>query len=100
MEFYLLADDGVVENIYVAEVPLPKSALVDKSFRVEIGQNYYAGAARSKRDGMLASSDWTQLADSPISDEKKAEWANYRQALRDITEADGFPSNFEWPRSP
>ena len=38
----------------------------------------------NKRNGKLKDSDWTQLPDSPLSDSKKAEWATYRQALRDI----------------
>ena len=42
---------------------------------------------RTDRDSELKASDWTQLADSPLTAEKKAEWATYRQALRD------FPSN-------
>lgn len=28
----------------------------------------------------------TQLQDSPLTDAKRAEWATYRQALRDILE--------------
>jgi|TARA_E500000305_G_C3882242_1_gene170301 hypothetical protein len=43
---------------------------------------------RNHRDMLLAESDWTQYADSPLSDSKKAEWAVYRQALRD------FPSTW------
>tara|TARA_R100001163_G_C5014246_1_gene159131 strand:+ start:718 stop:951 length:234 start_codon:yes stop_codon:yes gene_type:complete len=39
---------------------------------------------RSKRDGLLAESDWTQITDSPLSDSKKTEWATYRQTLRDF----------------
>ena len=41
---------------------------------------------REVRDKLLQQSDWTQLPDSPLSDAKRAEWATYRQALRDITE--------------
>ena len=37
-----------------------------------------------KRNNKLIASDWTQLPDSPLSAEKKAEWAAYRQALRDL----------------
>ena len=37
------------------------------------------------RNAKLAESDWTQAADSPLSDSKKAEWKTYRQSLRDIT---------------
>tara|TARA_R100001460_G_scaffold31167_1_gene61401 strand:- start:189 stop:431 length:243 start_codon:yes stop_codon:yes gene_type:complete len=40
---------------------------------------------RNRRDLLLAESDWTQAADSPLSDTKKAEWATYRQQLRDLT---------------
>ena len=57
-------------------------------------------AVRFYRDIALLRSDWTQVPDAPLSDEKKAEWATYRQALRDVTELDpivlpsqsGFPS--------
>ena len=44
------------------------------------------GGIREKRDELLSESDWTQVPDSPLSDAKKAEWATYRQALRDMTE--------------
>lgn len=39
---------------------------------------------RERRQNLLTGSDWTQAADSPLSDSKKAEWATYRQALRNI----------------
>ena len=40
---------------------------------------------RAVRNKKLTDSDWTQAPDSPLSDTKKAEWATYRQALRDLT---------------
>jgi len=43
-----------------------------------------AGKLRTIRGGILIGSDWTQFPDSPLTTEKKAEWATYRQALRDI----------------
>lgn len=39
---------------------------------------------RANRDQLLMNSDWTQMADSPLSDSKKQEWATYRQQLRDF----------------
>lgn len=39
---------------------------------------------RRKRDVRLQGSDWTQYPDSPLSNSKKAEWATYRQTLRDL----------------
>lgn len=53
--------------------------------------------ARLERDGLLYSSDWTQIADAPVD---KAAWATYRQALRDITLQEGFPENITWPTKP
>ena len=42
------------------------------------------------RNWKLQISDWTQIPDSPLSAEKKAEWAVYRQALRDLPQSEGF----------
>ena len=54
---------------------------------------------RNLRGFRLSSSDWSGLTDCTLSDEKKAEWASYRQALRDITnQADPF--NIDWPVIP
>lgn len=44
---------------------------------------------RAERNRLLAASDWTQMPDSPLTDEQRAEWAVYRQALRDA------PANWE-----
>lgn len=58
---------------------------------------------RGIRDMMLAQCDWTQGADSPLSASKIAEWATYRQALRDITDTTinpSFPSSVTWPTPP
>jgi len=47
--------------------------------------------------------DWTQAADSPLSDTKKAEWATYRQALRDLPNSYTTLSNKDdvvWPTPP
>jgi len=53
---------------------------------------------RVRRAALLQASDWTQLPDVPL--ETRAAWADYRQALRDITEQPGFPDNIEWPVPP
>jgi hypothetical protein len=52
---------------------------------------------REQRDAKLASSDWTQVADSPVD---KAAWATYRQALRDVPSQAGFPWEVTWPTTP
>ena len=49
---------------------------------VDYTNNWYD--AIRKRNNKLRDTDWTQLPDCQLSDTKKAEWAVYRQALRDI----------------
>ncbi len=39
---------------------------------------------RDYRNNLLAQCDWTQAADSPLSNSKKNEWKTYRQKLRDL----------------
>jgi len=55
---------------------------------------------RAERDSKLTATDWTQLADSQLTDEVKATWVTYRQALRDLPTASGFPHNITWPTKP
>ena len=55
---------------------------------------------REVRDAKLAQSDWTQGADSPLTDSKKTEWATYRQALRDITDSATSLDDVTWPEKP
>ena len=50
---------------------------------------------RSMRNNELTATDWTQLPDSPLTTEKKTEWAVYRQALRDITTQEN-PREIVW----
>lgn len=52
---------------------------------------------RARRDALLVQSDWTQLPDVPLP--TKAAWADYRQALRDITQQPD-PHNIIWPTPP
>lgn len=54
---------------------------------------------RQERNRLLAASDWTQMADSPLSTEEQEDWAIYRQALRDITDQED-PDNIVWPIAP
>ena len=58
---------------------------------------------RIERTKLLKLSDWTQTADSPLSDTKKAEWATYRQALRDMpANSDNWATinDIVWPSKP
>jgi hypothetical protein len=59
---------------------------------------------KRQRQLLLDKSDWTQLPDVTITAEKRSQWQQYRQALRDITQhlpavmaADYQPN---WPEKP
>lgn len=55
--------------------------------------------ARDQRDILLRASDWTQLADAPITPQEKQQWAAYRKALRDMPSSSTFP-NDRFPNPP
>ena len=54
---------------------------------------------RAKRDGILQSTDWTMTTGSTVD---QAQWAAYRQNLRDIpqTYKDKTPDDVVWPTQP
>lgn len=54
---------------------------------------------RSDRDALLSQSDWTQLADSPLTEDLKQAWAAYRQQLRDLPETVDI-QNIVFPEPP
>lgn len=59
---------------------------------------------RTARNYKLNNSDWTQMPDSPLSEEQKTAWQTYRQQLRDFI--DNLPAEFDsvsgldWPVEP
>ena len=54
---------------------------------------------RATRNQLLNACDWTQAVDCTIA--KKAEWATYRQALRDLPSGITEPRTFSaWPNNP
>ena len=55
---------------------------------------------RGMRNQMLTDTDWTQGADSPLTDSQKTSWATYRQALRDITNTYTSLDDVVWPTKP
>lgn len=55
---------------------------------------------RAKRTGLLQASDWTQVADVPLTADQKAAWTAYRKALRDLPTATQDPAKVVWPVPP
>jgi len=55
---------------------------------------------RRSRNARLAACDWTQLQDAPLAAAAVAEWAQYRQLLRDLPSTADEEGNVHWPTRP
>lgn len=62
--------------------------------------NELATTIRSKRNSLLAETDYLLMPDYPISEEYLEKVKEYRQELRDITKQDEFPKNVTFPDFP
>jgi hypothetical protein len=62
--------------------------------------NRLATLMRFNRTKLLADTDWTVLVDAPLTEEQKQQWLEYRAALRDIPEQEGFPFYVTLPEKP
>jgi len=51
---------------------------------------------RQERNNLLAETDWMAVSDRTMT---QAE-IDYRQALRDIPQQEGFPTDITWPTKP
>jgi hypothetical protein len=91
----LVPCDPVVENgwAYVVKVE-------DKTAE-EIAADVASKAAqvRAARDRALEASDWRVIRAAETGIAMSQEWQNYRQALRDLPDAEGFP-DVDLPQSP
>lgn len=57
-------------------------------------------AERWRRDSLLAETDWVVTRSMENLEDVPDEWKEYRQALRDVTNQEGFPKTIEWPAKP
>jgi hypothetical protein len=55
---------------------------------------------RGDRDQRLYACDWTQSVDTPLTAGEVGEWATYREALRNVPEAQSDPFAIVWPDPP
>lgn len=63
----------------------------------DVSDLIFLARLRAWRDGELARTDWTQVADAPVD---QAAWATYRQALRDLPSSNKDPRAIELPVAP
>ena len=69
----------------------------------EFNSSRFWEQVRQDRNYRLVTCDWTQLADSPLSDSKKTEWAEYRAALREVPSSNSETKALDdivWPDKP
>jgi hypothetical protein len=69
-----------------------------EQYRIKL--EHLKSSLRIQRNSLLVQCDWTQFTDSPLSQDKKAEWANYRQDLRNLPKTVTDPTNVTWPVPP
>lgn len=84
---YAVGQTVMMKRYKLVEIPEPTTEEV-------------AAQMRAQRDSMIAQTDYLMMSDYPISEEDKTLLETYRQALRDIPEQEGFPSNVQWPVVP
>jgi hypothetical protein len=63
----------------------------------EVTDEIYLARMRYWRDGELARTDWTQVADTTVD---RIAWATYRQALRDLPASNSDPRKIVLPVAP
>ena len=91
---YEIKQDGVVINTIIATEEFVNSNFPSEIY--EVVQCYTASEVRAERNATLAATDYVGLADYPA----KAGELEYRQALRDVPQQEGFPLDVVWPVKP
>ena len=92
-----MALQKVVNGVYM---DLSEAELAQMNADIE-AHDLDLSMVRSQRDGLLATSDWTQLPGGPLTDEQKTAWDTYRDELRDYpAQSDRVSTLPEWPTPP
>lgn len=99
-----LSKDAYLEcraRLSAGEIPyVDQNGILKFDPRPDPTEEYLSSMAKSKRDQLLMSTDWVVVKASEDKKAVSAAWKTYRQALRDITDQEGFPSNIVWPEKP
>ena len=105
---FVILDDSVDKITWLENTtPIAKADIEAKM--TTLASSNAMKALRIERGIKLSSSDWTRLDDVGLSDDKRTEWATYRQALRDLPSSsnpslnsDGTLNNSSvtWPTEP
>ena len=92
----LITATPVLENGWVFTVAVAQMSEEE----IQSAKDSAMAQIRGTRNSLLSACDWTQIPDCTIP--KKAEWATYRQTLRDLpSTVTGDSRTFtDWPHNP
>ena len=91
-----MARQKVVNGVYYDLTPEEEAELATQAEAADLD----LGFVRSRRNGMLRNTDWTQLGAAALGDHTAEEWATHRQALRDLPQTYSRVSEVVWPEDP
>ena len=91
-----MARQKVVNGVYYDLTAEEEAELDARAEAADLDLNM----VRGQRDGQLRGSDWTQLGDAALGDHTAAEYAEWRQALRDLPQTYSRVSEVVWPLDP
>ena len=91
------------EFIFIGEAPNKHATWSNELGGWEFNREDLINDVRVERNRKLSLTDWTQVTDSPLTEEQRIEWKNYRQSLRDVTDNLGVilsTAEVNWPTTP
>ena len=96
-----ILDDGTVSSIPKNPDNTDYAEYLEwaKTNTIEAADGLTWDDIRTKRDGILQSTDWTMTTGATVD---QAQWSAYRQVIRDIpqTYKDKTPDDVVWPTQP
>ncbi|HFF6210456.1 TPA: tail fiber assembly protein [Stenotrophomonas maltophilia] len=94
---FAITDSGF--RAVTADMPLAVGETRVKDVPAGLLSRIKAEQVKAERSQRLRSTDWTQMADAPLTALEKTAYQTYRQALRDLPSVPGFP-DVPWPTLP
>ncbi len=91
-----MALQKVVNGVYI---DLSEEEIAQRTADIE-AHDLDMNNVRAQRNGMLASSDWTQIGDASLGDHTAEEWRTYRTSLKAIPQTYSRVSEVVWPEDP
>jgi hypothetical protein len=87
-------DDTIAK--LVDDVELINESWIQKWVIENIEEDIAISNIRRRRNVLLGETDYMALSDMTLTED----WADYRQALREIPQQEGFPFGVIWPAKP